>query len=194
MQIDTKYIRFGYVISHTFPGFILSIELMIGIDMLTNKRICFLIFQQMDFLSIVGILGIFAIGATIFGLIIDAIQHFIFENLIDKIITRKGEQIYEAMYVHKVIKTMEHFLIYQHLIEDAFWYYYEAYANIAISLILGFFVIAPALKKLGVGFYWAEIIRFSIIPVIILLFLEAITTYQQAKTIEKEFADNISSK
>lgn len=189
MEINSKDIRFGNIISHTFPGIILMMEVIIGFDLLTDKRICYTLFNEMKNVpNLIALLIVYTVIATMFGLIIDATQHF-FTDIIQSII-HKGKN-YKFFIAHKKIKNIEQLNIYDYFCIDNLWYYYECYANTALALIPGIFVAPKVISIMGINKPWNWLASVSILIFIIILTVEACITYLQSAQVEKEISRNM---
>jgi len=193
MEFSLKELKFGYIISHTFPGLILAIELLFLVDMSTERGIWYSILQEIkNFSNLVGIIGVFAVFATMLGLIIDAFQHLAFESIHwIYCLARRGK--YEIYAVHEVIKKEEHLKIYNYLVVDALWYYYEGYCNTAISLIPGIYIIPSVLQRLGISGNWISGSRYLILFVILVLLVEGAVTYGQSRKTERKLAQTLKA-
>jgi len=186
MEAGLKRFRFGHIISHTFPGILLGVQLIIFLDLLTPHRICFFILQYLgNFSGFITIAGFFLVLATILGLIIDALQHLIFECVIERLHTYKTGETYEIYQIHRVKSEMA-IRIFHEIFEDQLWYYYEAYANIALCLLPIYFLIPRISKILRIGSPWPLVAYLSTSVIIGILCIEAFITYKQAKKTEKE--------
>lgn len=177
-------LKFGHLISHTFPGFILLFELVgLLICVVPNIDELLILIPKETFLGITIFTGIVVVS-TILGLIIDCINHFVF----DKFIT-STPIVYE---IHKEIETKEQLDIFRYLIDDQIFYYYECYINIGISLIPGLFIIPYLLQKfLKLGCLGLVVSCVVILGIIIVLFWEGKITYDQVNKHEEEFIENI---
>lgn len=191
MEINTKDIRFGHLISHTFPGFILTLEIIIGLDLLSSISIIWKIIEIIKVTSnLIAFLGIFYVIATILGLIIDAIQHFIVDSM--QTIFHLEGRIYDFYLAHKKIKTSEQLNIYDYFCIDNLWFYYECYANTAISLLPGIFILPTIFHKLGITGVWVWLSVIISTLCIIILIAEAVVTYKQSNQIENEFSESLN--
>ena len=75
-------IDFRYLISHTFPGWLFSLEIIVIISHKTFA--CSInLWKELvkSWQSLLGIVGIFLVVGTLVGVIIDAVQHLIFDFL-----------------------------------------------------------------------------------------------------------------
>ena len=180
-------LKFGHLISHTFPGFILFFELIgLLICVVPNIDKFWNFIPKETFLGITIFTGIVVVS-TILGLIIDCINHFVF----DKFIT-STPVVYE---IHKEIETKEQLDIFRYLIDDQIFYYYECYINIGISLIPGLFIIPYLLQKfLKLGCLGLFVSVGVILFIIIFLFVEGIITYKQSCKYEEEFMESIKKR
>ncbi len=179
---------YRYLISHTFPGLLLLVELLlflqntaypnIFMSPLPDKYIAILILAGYSF-------------STLLGTMLDGIQHSIFDLFIDPR-TDKESIKNKFIAIKNNDKDME---VYKHFIEDDFWYPYEAYANISIAMFLGlillgcekFYIFTPSLR------FWLGAGIISCITLAALSY-EAWSTYAQCGDEEKQFSDVYSKK
>lgn len=133
MKVNIKS-PYRYLISHTFPGLLLLLEIIfllrIWKDYVSYKSICLIniindiINIVSDMPNLIMLLTIFFIFSTLIGIVIDAFRHLLFREPEKKL---KDKEIYE------VIKNADQLALYNR-IDDDYWYFYEAYGNIALAL------------------------------------------------------------
>ena len=131
------------------------------------------------------LLIIIYIVSTLLGIVIDAIHHCFFRNDEKEAMSTYGE-------IYRYIKDKDQLAIYDRIERDN-WYYYEAYANIAISLALGL-IIYFFLFFQKPNFLIFIIISIIYIVIIYMLYSEAKHTLIIAVDIEKKFLENLKSR
>ncbi|MGA8572432.1 MAG: hypothetical protein ACLP7A_05455 [Desulfobaccales bacterium] len=134
MQLNLKG-SYSYLISHTFPGLLLGLEIILAFKLFTPYD-GFKIVNEIDYkLVTIGnltpLLIVLYIITTLFGLIVDAIHHYVFRGLEEKL---------ESSKIYKHIKTLDQLNIFTK-IDDDYWYYYETCGNIAFSMMPGIILI-----------------------------------------------------
>ncbi len=152
---------YNYLLSHTFPGLILTLQIIFALQWFTSYDI-FGLFNKLLIgeagVIIVVLLIIYAIS-TLFGIIVDGIHHFLFEDvyeLFKKLLSKKPKsQLSNEAIIDEDDKTFYDcfpynisYEVYQDRIVDDYWYYSEAYANISIVMVPGFYLLYHWLCKI----------------------------------------------
>jgi hypothetical protein len=79
MEIKMPELEYGHIISHTFPGILLTFEIGLTFSLLTNinifNTICSIDYKAINILFLFIILFV---CSTIFGIILDCVHHFLF--------------------------------------------------------------------------------------------------------------------
>jgi hypothetical protein len=133
MEFRIRGMSYGLLLSHTFPGLLLEIEVVLAFQFFTNVNLARYSSFVVDTgaaqsaVRIVALAIAMLVCATLLGIVIDGVHHWFWERRIKK----------EDYEIHKHIKSVEQMQIYIHFVEDDLWYYYEAYANTAIAMIPG---------------------------------------------------------
>lgn len=179
---------YNFILSHTFPGILLELEIFLAFHLYSpvniTEKISF--FANANVTNLVCFIAIFFVFATILGFIIDGIHHYIFS---------KYEE--ETNGIFKYINTIDKMQIVRALLDDDQWYPYEAFANIWIAMIPGILLI-PSWMIIR-NFHYAFIICFMVIylTVFIIMRSEALKTLEIYKKVEIElitaFTDSGSS-
>ncbi|MHB8158417.1 MAG: hypothetical protein ACYDEQ_13670 [Desulfocucumaceae bacterium] len=135
-----------------------------------------------------SLLSILYILSTLFGLIIDAIRHSIFKIMY--IITKRvrcEEDIYNNdKDIYKLIKNADQLQLYNKIDED-YWYYYEAYFNIALALIPGIIIIHYFANNLILFILYL----FLYLIIIVIMIFIAVVTLKEVKGIQENFLLNL---
>lgn len=184
--MEIKELRFSHIITHTFPGIIIAIEILIGIDLLTSRSVIHDILQSLrDYpgLAIVMLVS-FLVVATIIGIVVDAMSYFILHYLF-------GKNPLDDFKGCKVIKNFEQLGVYKYVVEEWYYNYYEAYINTAVVIAPGIVVIPLCLPKIGITVIFALASGFLLFCVVCLLFMEAYITYNDAVKMDNEFAESM---
>jgi len=181
-------IDFRYLISHTFPGWLFSLEIIV---IISHKTFACPINLWKELVkswqSLLGIISIFLVVGTLVGVIIDGVQHLIFD-LIEKIMAKARHSPYKVYLIHDMIRTKEELDIFRYFVEDSLWYYYEAYVNCAIALIPSLWIVPRLSEILHADVIWLYPVLIGIISA---LALEGILTYLQARELEREMREEL---
>ncbi len=214
MKFDLKEM-YSYLLSHTLPGLLLLVEISVFFYT-THKDILDKLLQTASdnvtaschtaILSpVILILAVYTFS-TLLGTMLDGIQHFFFDFIIDP-----GTQIKKCFATEECIKSFKShpfrnfckwyyeslsnkaaakakfeailrskdvgIKAYKHFIEDDLWYPYEAYANITVAMLLGIKFLAGILSDFWL-LYWF---------VLIVLGIEAVATYKFCNDEEEAF-------
>jgi len=140
MHIDFKG-AYSYLTSHTFPGLLAGLEVIIFFKLFT-PRDGFKILFEIDYnaANLIVLLIVIYVLSTLMGLIVDAIHHRLFRKLEEQL---KTEEIY------RYIKNGEQLSIFIKIDND-YWYYYETCANIMIAILPGIIFVPILLSRIGV--------------------------------------------
>ncbi len=182
---------YSYLLSHTFPGLFFGIEIMFIFKWFMNVDLISPIiieFTKPDNAGIVIAVVVLSYAfSTLLGFVLDGIHHFVYEDFMRKFDGYKDDDIFAA------INTIERMQIYQHFVEDDYWYPYEAYANISIAMLPGLFLLTYKLINLGIT--WWIICLFTIVYILILyiMFYEAKCTYECCCDREEQIIKNFSN-
>jgi fumarate reductase subunit D len=167
--MDIKNISYSTVLSHVFPGILLELQIFLAIGLFSPIDFLAKIigFIQTNISNLISFGLLFFVLATILGFILDGIHHFIFRN--------RESQLYD---IYEYINSGERLEIMKSLLDDDYWYPYEAYANIGIAML-------PAMMLLPYwmlirSFHWA----FIVITMTIYLAVCAIMWYEAIQTLE----------
>ena len=183
---------YGLLLSHTFPGLLLEVEVIIAfrfftkLDMPLYSMLFGGVTENYSMLRAAATLAGMFIVATLLGIVIDGIHHWIYEGLWRK------EADYE---IYKYIRNTQQMQIYIHFVEDDLWYYYEAYANTGIAMIPGFFLTGYWLIWLLQPHWLFTFTALAIyIFLLIVTFIEVIHTKQEVEEVEKSLVENFKNK
>jgi hypothetical protein len=180
MEFKLKDMSYGLLLSHTFPGILLALEILVAFELFTPLNIFSRIFSiEANITNLVTILIFAFVSATIFGFILDGIHHFLFRKL-------EGDDCK----IYEVITKMEQMQIYKHFVEYDLWYPYEAYANIGIAMSPGLLLLPYGLYSLSVSTWF--IVALSLVYVIIfgIVLYEAYSTLKLCGKVEDALYNN----
>jgi hypothetical protein len=179
-------LSYANLISHTFPGLLLILDIWLAFqltpfDLFNRLRFNIYFYKNYEFFSITLI--IIYVISTLFGIVIDAFRHWIFRE--------REKRLRKDVYLH--IHNSDQLAIYNKIEED-YYFYYEAYINIAISMIIGLiFYIVPlyVLRQNLLIIILIAIIHVLIIP---LLWSEGKYTLDEVFQIESYFLYNLKER
>ncbi|MFH0791189.1 MAG: hypothetical protein V2A64_06110 [Candidatus Omnitrophota bacterium] len=199
-------LSFRHIISHLLPGMLASLEVIIALSLIIPN------FKISDIISLFGntAMSIFllTISGAVLGIFIDALQHYLFEELdgnkfvaeqlyklAPKIFPKKSLIEWECLRKEKrdgknSIKNKEQLMIYDYLVHELFYYYYEAWINLGLSLSPLLLLLPSLFKKLSVSWLWVIISQVILIIVIIILFYEGVFTYFQYSQKDDDVLDS----
>jgi hypothetical protein len=138
---------YNYLLSHTFPGLLLGVEIILAFYWFTNLPVDVFIVKicktNPTLLIIIG----YALS-TLLGFIIDGLHHYFYEDIQDtkwyedhfgKNHNEISSKPINCQSKNKFIslKDSDKFYIYTHFVEDDYYYPYEAYANTSIAMSFG---------------------------------------------------------
>lgn len=182
MQIDFKG-TYSYLTSHTFPGLLAGLEIILFFKLFTPFD-GFKILFEIDYkaTNLIVLLTIMFVLSTLIGLIIDAIHHRLFRKL-------EGELNTDEIYKH--IRNTDQLNIFNKIDND-YWYYYEAYANILIAIAPGIILVPILLFRLNVYSLLILILITIYACVMWILYDEAkYTLLKVLGDVEEKFVENI---
>lgn len=171
---------YSFLISHTFPGLLVLVELLLFYQWFVNPNFCNYLKANWptETSNVIVILILAYAFSTLFGILLDSIHHFI-----------------EDIYNHKekdgkfiAINDTFSMDVYKHFLEDDLWYPYEAYANVGIAMTPGLFLLIHWLSRINnfVGLkFWVPVLAYVLILSVIIA--EAWFTYRRFCSDETEF-------
>jgi hypothetical protein len=170
MNNDFLKLSFGKVISHVFPGFLFLIENVILFYLYKYGAIeqFFNTIFGLDWNSQAILFLLLIFIGTIFGTIIDAIQHFFFEEILSLFHKEKKGGAKREFCELFSLANSEEADIYKHWVDEEFQYYYEAYINFFIALLPLFLIFYKTQAPL-----WFSVV---LVFIIIVLFIESFCT------------------
>ena len=181
-------IEFRYLISHTLPGWLFSLEIMV---ILSHKVFACSPNSWKELLQswqmLVSIVGILLVVGTLAGIIIDGVQHLIFD-VFECLTAKRIHSRYKIYRIHDSIGTKEELDIFRYFVEESLWHYYEAYINTAIALIPALWIVHRLSNILRADLIWLYPVLMGII---LTLAIEGILTYLQAREIEREMREEL---
>jgi hypothetical protein len=130
-------LTFWQMLSHFFPGLIVSFSLFLYVDLVSKKDLLVSSFQNAE--TLVAAMSIFLVAGTILGVIVDSIHHRvvvrIFRWLCGKtdsnivLYDLHGKKVGDTYFI-RLLGVDEFNRVY-----EAYYYYSEAYINFAIALV-----------------------------------------------------------
>jgi len=182
MEIDVKG-SYGHLISHTFPGLLLGLELMLAFKLFTPFD-AFHYLYSIDYkiTNFLVILIVIFVISTILGIILDGVHHYFFRRYEDY---SKYYKIYELISNNTQLEICRQ-------IDADFWYYYESFTNIAISMFPGIFLLPIFLFKENISLWFIILLWISYLLILIVMIKEAIYTLSIIKNIEESLINNFS--
>jgi hypothetical protein len=182
MEIDVKG-SYGHLISHTFPGLLLGLELMIAFKLFTPfDGFIFLYSINYKIVNFLVILIVIFIISTILGIILDGVHHWLLRNYEDY------SNYYE---IYKLISNNTQMELCRQIDAD-YWYFYESFVNIALAMSPGILLIPILLFKMNINLWFIGIIWIIYLLIIFVLISEALYTLSIIRNIEKSLIDNFS--
>ncbi len=126
MQSHVKGFTYGHLLAHTVPGAFLAIQLVVMFEWITGAGIFNLDnFRKIAWPNITMLLILWFVAASLLGNVIDAVHHAFFKS--------KERQVDDT--VLEYLSNAERLSIYARLVDDDYWYPYEFYANILVSMM-----------------------------------------------------------
>lgn len=188
---------FRHIIAHIIPGVLLSIELLLFLYLVSPMPISKNVLFSNNTAMVIFFL---IIGGIFFGILLDAFQHCLFEDLqgtkfLSKVFSRMRlpisyKDIERRKNFSKIsIKTRDQLIIYDYLVNELYYFYYEAWINLALSLIPLFGVLPFLFIKWLIPIPWLIIsLIISFICIFVLLY-EGIVTYYDYSEEEREILE-----
>ena len=183
---------YSFLLSHTFPGLLVTCELILSLQWFVTPDVYPIIhtlWTAKTSNTIIIIILLYVVS-TLFGIILDAVHHLLFEDLPGLILKdwaklgAKFPAITDSLRVD----------IYKHFLEDDFWYPYEAYSNIAIALLPGILLFKHWLSSIQHVQGWYCWLWLSLYTIILLFMIaEALFTLRNFVTDEKQFIETYST-
>lgn len=155
MKLDLKDM-YKFLLSHTFPGLLFGVEILLFLYWFTNLPVSdYLIKGWKSNPVLLTILG-YAFS-TILGSVIDGIHHLFYEDSPSfksfiKLKPDKDDQHFkretdDAENKFKAVSDEHRLNTYLHFLEDDLYYPYEAWANISVVMVPGFFLLLGLLLR-----------------------------------------------
>lgn len=175
--MDIKNVSYNMVLSHTFPGILLEMEIFLTFQLFSPANIIHKVsvFAQSNISNLLSSIALFAVFATILGFMLDGIHHFIF---------RKQED--DTYGIYSYITTLERMQIARGFLDDDLWYPYEAYANIWIAMMPGLILLPYWMFSLDFHLAFITCIMTVYIVVFDIMRREALSTLEMYKNVEVE--------
>jgi hypothetical protein len=191
VEYRIKDMSYGLLLSHTFPGLLFGLEILLAFELFTKINIINLLFLiENNASNLIAIFIAVFVSATLLGFILDGIHHFIFEDVYEKIVLKKNPY---NLKLFQLIKNAEQMHIYKHFLEDDLWYPYEAYANIGIAMLPGLILLPYWLNKLQIATWFNAIVTVFYWSVFIIMIYEAKSTLQLFNEAEEKLIENFES-
>jgi len=188
VEYKIKDMSYGLLLSHTFPGLLFGLEILLAFALFTKINIVNLLFSiENNTSNLIAIFIAVFVSATLLGFILDGIHHFIFEDVYEKIVLKDNPY---NLKLFQVIKNAEQMHIYKHFLEDDLWYPYEAYANIGIAMLPGLILLPYWLYKLQIAAWFNAIVTVIYWAVFIIMIYEAKSTLQLFNEAEEKLIEN----
>ncbi len=190
---------YKYLLSHTFPGMFLGIEILITLQWFADYKMTELLGSILS--SSAGNIVIFVVVAYAFstslGFIIDAIHHFFYEDLPEMIGKKEDDDENDEINKFEAITNVDMMKMYIHFVDDDLFYPYEAWANLSIVMFPGIFLLCYwllSIMKLHI-ISWGFLLP-SIIYIIVFLIViwEAKHTLDEVDVEEDDFVNALKNK
>jgi hypothetical protein len=182
---------YSFLLSHTFPGLFFGIELLLSMKWFANLD-SFSVLQEL--LSkpdntgvILAVILICYAFATLLGFIIDGIHHFFYEDFLRG--NKIGYHSVDDSDIFCAVNNLEKMSIYQHFIDDDYWYPYETYANISIAMIPGIFLLPYKLYSSQVAVWFTFTLCILYALVLFIMIYEAIYTLRICSEKERQLIE-----
>ena len=190
---------YKYLLSHTFPGMLLGIEILIVLQWFAGYKITELLEHILS--SSAGNIVIFVVVAYAFstslGFIIDAVHHFLYEDLPEIIDKKKHGDENDETNKFDVITNADIMKMYVHFVDDDLYYPYEAWANLSIVMFPGIFLLCYwllSIMKLNVVSWGFLLSIITYIVVLIMVIYEAKRTLDETDSEEDDFVKALKAK
>ena len=146
MDFRIKGMSYGLLLSHTLPGLLFGLEMLLVFQLFTKFRIIDFLYSIENNTGnlIIGLVVVFVL-ATLLGFMVDGIHHLL-EEFIWKRIKKTN---FDEADLYRVIKTNTQIQIYKQVLEDI-WFPYEAYANLGLAMLPGIILLPIWLYRLNV--------------------------------------------
>ena len=203
---------YNHIIAHIFPGIVLSLELVMFLHLITPNSLIRKIFSLG--LSQAMVVFLLVVSGTFLGILIDAFQHYLFEDLkgtsfLAKLFPKISSKLFPKMpsadklpkekgivdtTKNEDIKTEEQLAIYNDLVMESYYYYYEAWMNSGLSLLPLIFILPPLFIRLCIPFHWVVFSEISLILIIIVMFYEGTVTHYDYYEKDEEVLNSFNNK
>ncbi len=182
--MDIKNISYSTILSHVFPGIVMELQILLALALFSPVPVVTKLsaFMQANVSTFVAFGILFLVLATIFGFILDGIHHFVF---------RKREATVDGIY--RYMTSLERLEIAQSTLEEDLWYPYEAYANIAIAMLPGVYLLPYWMWAHAFGPWFIGVTWIVYVVVLAIMWHEALATLEQYKEVEKELVKAFES-
>lgn len=179
-------LRYYHLITHTLPGAVVVITTIAALYLLGPIVLPNYIHNNFGkFTGNLVVMGVgFIVFATIAGIVIDGVNHYIFSKY-----TRKNEDADFKGY--ESIRNLDQLEIYKYLIDESYYYYYEAYSNTALSILPGIIIVPCCLHHIGIDKCYAILVGIFLLLIVYVLFREAKVTYDLAIQMDSTFKKNM---
>ena len=144
---------YKFLLSHTFPGLLLGVEIILGLHLLTDVPIEDLLKKTWSSNSLLLIISGYVLS-TLLGFIVDGIHHYYYDEdrnqmqrdgfpLFWKPDTNaiKDEAVKYSKRKFQALRDEHSLTVYKHFVEDDLFYPSEAYANIGIAMVPGWLLL-----------------------------------------------------
>ncbi len=190
MEFKIKGMSYSLLLSHTFPGLLFGLQILLAFALFTKFNIIIFLYSQgTNAINLVSFLIVTFVFSTLLGFIVDGIHHFFFEDLPD-IISKERESSCCNMKLFQFITTTQQAQIYRVFLLDDFWYPYEAYANVGISMIPGLILLPVWLSYLQISLWFNITITVVYLLIFIIMIYEAKNTLQVFREAESKLIEN----
>jgi hypothetical protein len=201
MKLELKDM-YKFLLSYTFPGLLLGVEIILLLYWSIDHNVADFLKKAWESNPVLLLIMGYAFS-TILGYVIDGINQFFYEEFnnwnlgiifiikpkrddVEKRAAEVSKRKFEAIADEHGLNT------YIHCLEDDLYYPYEAWANISIVMVPGFFMLGYwLLYRLNIAF-WS---RWFVIPVIIYFLVFLVIVFEARHTLltnvkdEKQFVD-----
>jgi hypothetical protein len=178
---------YSFLISHTFPGLLILVELLFFYQWFINPNFWNFIQENWptETSTVIVILILGYAFSTLIGIVLDSVHHFI-EDIFNH---KNKDDKFEA------IKDSFSMDVYKHFLEEDLWYPYEAYANVGVAMVPGLFLLYYWLSCIhhfeGLRF-WVPVLAYLV--TLSITIAEACFTYRRFYSDETEFKAIFSKK
>lgn len=190
---------YKFLLSHTFPGMLLGFEILIVLQWFAGYKVTELIDHILS--SSAGNILIFVVVAyalsTSMGFIIDAIHHFLYEDLPEMIEKKKAVDEKDEANKFDAITNADIMKMYIHFVDDDLFYPYEAWANLSIVMFPGIFLLCYwllSIMQLNVVSWGFLLPSITYVVVFIIVIYEAKRTLDETDLEEEDFVKALKDK